>query len=353
MHFLSLASIALVASGASAIVVPRSHVHHARHSAVKPDTYYEGYLEKYSTYHTRYLALNCENEHGKPFFDACCHPLLATETVEKNRAPECNPANQVSSAISSAVSSAVASSTASSAAPAASQVLSTGGDDDDDEDCDDEDDEPTSSASSAAPSATSDDDDEDCEDEDDEPSSSVAPATMTHAASSTHVASSTHATSTEAPATTSTHSVAPSTTQAPTTTKATPTTTKASSTKASSTKAASTPAATSSSDNGPFTGNATFFFQKGIAGACGTVHPDSALIAAMQTERYGDLSKQSSLCGKQVQITNTKNGKTVTVTIADACPTCGTGNDIDLSQGAFDQIATEEEGEVPISWKFI
>lgn len=71
------------------------------------------------------------------------------------------------------------------------------------------------------------------------------------------------------------------------------------------------------------------------------------LLSSTETERYGDLSKQSSLCGQQVQITNTKNGKTVTVTIADACPTCGTGNDIDLSQGAFDQIATEEEGEVP------
>lgn len=110
--------------------------------------------------------------------------------------------------------------------------------------------------------------------------------------------------------------------------------------------------------------SATFFFQKGIAGACGKVNPESALIAAMrelpdlfnmssclllstETERYGDLSKQSSLCGQQVQITNTKNGKTVTVTIADACPTCGGPNDIDLSQGAFDQIATEEEGEVP------
>ena len=44
MHFLTLASVALtVAAGASAIVIPRSHVHHAR--IEKPDTYYEGYLE--------------------------------------------------------------------------------------------------------------------------------------------------------------------------------------------------------------------------------------------------------------------------------------------------------------------
>lgn len=45
MHFLTLASLALTVAGASAISIPHSHVRHARHDAVKPDTYYEGYLE--------------------------------------------------------------------------------------------------------------------------------------------------------------------------------------------------------------------------------------------------------------------------------------------------------------------
>lgn len=63
MHFLSLASIALVASGASAIVVPRSHVHHARHSAVKPDTYYEGYLEVRKF--TRLRAVHFSEQHNR------------------------------------------------------------------------------------------------------------------------------------------------------------------------------------------------------------------------------------------------------------------------------------------------
>ncbi|KAH9856916.1 RlpA-like double-psi beta-barrel-protein domain-containing protein-containing protein [Lenzites betulinus] len=350
MHFLSLASLALVASGASAISIPRAHVHHARIDAVKPATYAEGYLELYSTYHSRYLALDCESQHGKPFFDECCHPMLATETLAKNRAPQCNPANLVSSSASVASHSA----TASSALPSATQLLSTG--DGDDDDCDDEDDESTSTAASAAPSATADDDDEDCDDEDDE-SSSVAPST-THA-SSTHASPiaapatapattsqapattskapvTTHVSSTPLPKTTETHSATPSSTHTPTSTKAT-----------------ASPTSTSSSDNGPFTGNATFYFQHNTAGACGAVNPDSAFIAAMQTERYGNLAAKSSLCGQQVQITNKNNGKTVTVTIADACPTCGGPNDIDLSQGAFDQIATEEEGEVPITWKFL
>ncbi|KAI0362135.1 barwin-like endoglucanase [Trametes cingulata] len=341
MHFLSLASLALAVSGASAIAIPRSHVHSAR--AEKPATYAEGYLEPYATYHARYLAIGCENQHNTPFFDACCHPMLATETLAKNRAPECDPANHISSSVVSAAPTTVAAvhtSTASSAQPAATQNLSTSGDDDDDEDCDDEDDEPTSTVSSAAPTSTDDDDDEDCEDEDDEPSSSAAPTS--HAATSTHV-SPAPTSSTHAPAPSSTHSVAPTSTHAPSSThSATPT------------KASSTPAPTSGNSNkGPFTGNATYYLQNGVAGACGAVNPDSAHIAAMQTERYGDLSRKSSLCGQQVKITNKNNGKSVVVTIADACPTCGTGNDIDLSVGAFTQIATEEEGEVPISWEFL
>lgn len=72
----------------------------------------------------------------------------------------------------------------------------------------------------------------------------------------------------------------------------------------------------------------------------------------MDQRRYGDPGKQSALCGKQVHIKNTKNGKTVTVTVADDCPTCENENSIDLSVGAFTQIATEEEGMVPIEWYF-
>ncbi|KAE9407913.1 barwin-like endoglucanase, partial [Gymnopus androsaceus JB14] len=94
-------------------------------------------------------------------------------------------------------------------------------------------------------------------------------------------------------------------------------------------------------------GVATFFYQNGVAGACGTVHSDDDLIAAIDQTRYGDPSQVSSLCGKKVTITNTNNQKTVTVTIADDCPTCDNENSIDLSVRAFTQIATEEEGEVP------
>jgi len=118
-------------------------------------------------------------------------------------------------------------------------------------------------------------------------------------------------------------------------------------------KATPKPATSSASSTTETGGVATFFYQNGVAGACGTVHSDSAMIAAIDADRYGDTGKVSSLCGKQVQITNTKNKKSVTVTIADACPTCENSNSIDLSVAAFKSIATLDEGEVPITWNFL
>ncbi|TBU65794.1 RlpA-like double-psi beta-barrel-protein domain-containing protein-containing protein [Dichomitus squalens] len=328
MHFFTLASVALTAvAGASAIVIPHRHAHVARQTP--PSTYAEGYLEDYKVYHARYMALDCEAQHNTTFFDKCCHPLLATETLAKNRAPECNPANHVSS-------------TASSAAPTQSQVLSSGGNDGDDgDDCDD--DEPTSTVSSAAPTST-DDEGDDCDD--DEPTSTVTPSSS-HVATSTAHSSTIHSSSAHSVTLSSTH-VATTSSHSSSTPVTTHATTKASSTKTS----AAAPTSTGSS-SGDFTGgHATFFYQGGNAGACGQVHPDSAFIAALQTKRYGDLSQESSNCGRKITATNTNNGKSVTVTVADACPTCPEENDLDLSFAAFTSIATEEEGEVPIVWHF-
>lgn len=70
-------------------------------------------------------------------------------------------------------------------------------------------------------------------------------------------------------------------------------------------------------------------------------------IETLDSRRYGPTNVKSPLCGKQVQITNTKNGKTVTATIEDACPTCANSNSIDLSHRTFLEIATEAEGMVP------
>jgi rare lipoprotein A (peptidoglycan hydrolase) len=219
------------------------------------------------------MALSCNTEHGTTFFDQCCHPLLAGESLSSLPA-QCDPANN-------------------------------------EEDLPFCDEVGTDSTTAAAPAATT------------TPEPKVA---STPAAAAPKQAPTTSAKAAPAPSPAAKAAPAP----AP--------------------KAAPAPAPDSSVNTGGF---ATFFYQNGVAGACGTVHSDSALIAAIDADRYGNTGEQSSLCGKQVKITNTQNQKSVTVTIADACPTCDNSNSIDLSTGAFQQIATFDQGIVPISWEFV
>jgi len=97
-------------------------------------------------------------------------------------------------------------------------------------------------------------------------------------------------------------------------------------------------------------GFGTFYYQGGGYGACGNINPDSALIVAVQYERY-----QASLCGQTVQITNQNNGKTILAIIADKCPGCANSNSLDLSVGAWNGIGqTEADGsQVPITWTLV
>lgn len=112
---ITYAALAVTAvSSVSGYIVPR---------ASPPKGWLTNYLEDYQVYHTRYLALECQNKHKTSFFDACCHPLLATETLASARPKQCIP-------------SASASASASAAEP--TSTVTTPGDGDDDDDCDDE-----------------------------------------------------------------------------------------------------------------------------------------------------------------------------------------------------------------------
>jgi hypothetical protein len=320
---LPLATIALSAvSAVNGFVAPRR---------APPPGWRSDLLESYQVYHTRYLAVGCNVKHNTKFFDACCHPMKKGETLAKNRPAQCVPSP-------SAASSA-------SAAEPTSTVTTPEDDDDEYDDCDEEDDDVPSSTAVAAPTAapsTEDDDDEDCEEweeDDDDVTSSLAP-------SSTKVIQT--PTSTKVPTPTSTKVAIPTSTKVASTTPTKPT--------ATSTKAPATPSPTKAPTPNAQTftdGFATFYYQGGVAGACGDKHSDNDLIAAMDTRRYGFTGKKSDLCGQKVQITNPKNGKSVTVTIADACPTCENKNSIDLSVKAFNSIATPAEGMVNIHWKFL
>jgi hypothetical protein len=128
ISFISYAPLALVAVSAvsGALVPPNRLMKHALIARkVKPATYAEGYLENYNDYHIRYLALGCEDQHGKEFFDQCCHPMLATEKLETARPKQCHPS---AAALSSA---ALAEPTSTVKTP-----------DDGDDDCDEEDPKP-------------------------------------------------------------------------------------------------------------------------------------------------------------------------------------------------------------------
>ncbi|KAF5380900.1 hypothetical protein D9615_004000 [Tricholomella constricta] len=257
MFALASVAVAITAvSSVSALVVPR---------ATAPVGWATAYLEPYDTYHTRYMAIGCNNKHNSAFFDQCCHPLLATDKLETARPKQCIPSTSASSSVSAV--------------------------------------NPTSTAAL-------DDGDEynDCDDDDDESFPVVATPTKASAA--------------------------------PAVVKASPA------------KAATKPEI-ASSNNVNSGGFATYFYQNGIAGACGTVHSDKDMIAAIDGHRYGNLGVKSGLCGKKVQITNPSNKKSVTVTIADACPTCKNSNSIDLSEAAFKKIATLEQGMVGITWSFV
>jgi expansin len=81
-----------------------------------------------------------------------------------------------------------------------------------------------------------------------------------------------------------------------------------------------------------------------------------AYIAALAPADY----KNAAACGACVQVSR-DDGRSVTVTIVDSCPSCGTGH-IDLSRTAFLQIGTVTEGYLGtgnggavgiISWKYV
>jgi hypothetical protein len=260
----------------------------------KPATY-GNWLEDYDTYHTRYLAIGCKGQQGTEFFNLCCRPMLATEVLEKARPAQCIPGAASSAANPSKTVSATPS-------PSATEDPEEGWCYEGDEGCDCED-EPESSSAAPAPSSTS------------------APA--------------------------ETPSPRPDITLKPTSPKPTPTPKPTTSPKPTSTPA---PAPNGQVVSG---GSATFFYQNGVAGACGIVHKDTDFVAALPGAMYGDYSKQSDKCGKKIRVTRPSNGKSVDVIIADACPSCPKRGDVDLSKAAFLQLATEEEGMVPVTYQFI
>jgi hypothetical protein len=182
--------------------------------------------------------------------------------------------------------------------------------------------EPTSTVATPADGDDSDDEsDYDCEGDDEQDSTSLVVSSTVHPSSSS--ASPTAHSSTEKPAQTS-----------------------------SSTQAAPTILNDiSTAESEVFTGGyATYFYQNGVAGACGTVHSDYDWIVALDQEKYGNSGERSQYCGRTVSVT--ANGKTLKATVADDCPTCDNGNSLDMSVGFFEQFYSLNVGIFSMEWQF-
>lgn len=351
MLFASSVVLALAVASVSAHSIHHVRRHHAPREQ-PPVGWATGYLESYDAYHTRYLAVGCEDKHNTTFFDLCCHPLLATETLEKNRAPCCAPGSTAQCPSSSSSAATPASTSTDDDedcddTEAPSSTPTAGGVGDDDDDCDDEDGGEDASSTvtsvkgaSSTPAAGVDDgDDEDCEDDDS--SAAQGSKTVDHA---TKAATSTHAV--VAPA--STHS---SPEAAPTATHTTPKTTTTAK-KASPTSTADKSAKPTSSTSSPLItgGFGTWFTQNGVAGACGTVHKDTDLVVALPTAAYNN----GANCGRKIRVFKADDDNTfVDALVADECPTCDNKECVDMSVAAFETLASLSVGEFPIKYEFL
>lgn len=106
-----------------------------------------------------------------------------------------------------------------------------------------------------------------------------------------------------------------------------------------------------------YTGDGTFYSPSVGLGSCGQQYQDTDLVAAlaatsMQAYNPGN-PNNNPLCGYKVKVWNNANpSTTVTVAIVDTCPGCAGQYDLDLSPGAFNQLADPSVGRIKISWEF-
>ncbi|RKP10146.1 RlpA-like double-psi beta-barrel-protein domain-containing protein-containing protein [Thamnocephalis sphaerospora] len=97
-------------------------------------------------------------------------------------------------------------------------------------------------------------------------------------------------------------------------------------------------------------GQGTYYYMNGIPTACGEMHTDDELYAAVAYEWFtASNPNQDPICKKCALVRGPKGR--VKVVVNDKCPTC-TRDSIDLTPAAFDRIANRGDGRIQISWTF-
>lgn len=102
-------------------------------------------------------------------------------------------------------------------------------------------------------------------------------------------------------------------------------------------------------------GIATYYNDAGY-GACGDrIDAATDMLVAMSYRWFTSANPNDDpLCGLQVEVTY--QGKTITVPVADECPSCDATH-IDLSQAAFAHFASADPSDTPgvlnVSWRFL
>lgn len=93
-------------------------------------------------------------------------------------------------------------------------------------------------------------------------------------------------------------------------------------------------------------GFGTWFYQNGVAGACGTVHKDTDLVVALPTEAY----KNGANCGRKIRVYKAGDNTHVDAVVADECPTCDNNSCVDMSLATFEALAGLPVGEFPSAY---
>ncbi|KAK4131313.1 hypothetical protein BT67DRAFT_388670 [Trichocladium antarcticum] len=101
--------------------------------------------------------------------------------------------------------------------------------------------------------------------------------------------------------------------------------------------------------------NSKFTWYNTGLGACGQSHSDGEHVIAMSAVNFDPHTpngnpNNNALCGRRIRASY--NGRSVVVTVVDRCPGCPE-HGLDLSPGAFQQLADLGTGVIQGSWEWI